>query len=134
MASADKSLPLATIGGFLVILLFCIFTLASAVRYPVAFSPMDNWLSDLGTMKKNPAGYVYFNVGCILAGVSTLFLVSGMDAWQVKDNKRLFEAGRAFGVFSAFTLMLIGAFDENTPYHTMLSLTFSSCSGSFSCS
>jgi len=85
---------------------------------------MDNWLSDLGTMKKNPAGYVYFNVGCILAGVSTLFLVSGMDAWQVKDNKRLFEAGRAFGVFSAFTLMLIGAFDENTPYHTMLSLTF----------
>jgi len=124
MASAYKSLPLATIGGFLVILLFCIFTLASAVRYPVAFSPMDNWLSDLGTMKKNPAGYVYFNVGCILTGVSTLFLVSGMDAWQVKDNKRLFEAGRAFGVFSAFTLMLIGAFDENTPYHTMLSLTF----------
>ncbi len=124
MASANNSLPLATIGGLLVILIFCIFTLASAVRYPGAFSPVDNWLSDLGTMKKNPAGYVYFNVGCILAGVSTLFLVSGMGAWRVKDNKLLFEAGKAFGALSAFTLMLIGAFDENTPYHTILSITF----------
>lgn len=124
MATGTKSLPLATIGGSLVILLFCIFTLASAVRYPGAFSPMDNWLSDLGTMKKNPAGYVYFNVGCILAGVSTLFLVTGMGAWKVQERKRLFDAGQALGALSAFTLMLIGVFDENTPYHTILSIAF----------
>lgn len=124
MAARIKNMPLATIGGFMVILLFCIFTLASAVRYPGAFSPMDNWLSDLGTMKKNPAGYIYFNVGCILAGVCTLFLVSGMGAWRVQERKLLFEAGRALGALSAFTLMLIGAFDENTAYHTMLSIAF----------
>jgi len=63
MASADKSLPLATIGGFLVILLFCIFTLASAVRYPVAFSPMDNWLSDLGTNEEEPCRLCLFQRG-----------------------------------------------------------------------
>ncbi|BAI62076.1 hypothetical protein MCP_2004 [Methanocella paludicola SANAE] len=124
MATGTKNMPLATIGGLLVILLFCIFTLASAVRYPGAFSPMDNWLSDLGTMKKNPAGYIYFNVGCILAGACTLFLVSGMGAWRVQERKLLFEAGRALGALSAFTLMLIGAFDENTAYHTMLSIAF----------
>jgi hypothetical membrane protein len=117
-------LPLATIGGALVIVLFCAFTLASAVRYPGPFSPMDNWLSDLGTATKNPAGNIYFNVGCILTGISTLFVVAGMNAWRTERDKLLLAASRIFGTASAFALMLIGAFDENTPYHTILSIMF----------
>jgi hypothetical membrane protein len=119
-----KRTSLATIGGMLVIVLFCIFTLASAVRYPGAFSPMDNWLSDLGTAAKNPMGYVYFNAGCILTGVSTLLLVASMGAWYVDKKAVLPILTRLMGTAAAFALMLIGVFDENTPYHTILSVAF----------
>jgi hypothetical membrane protein len=124
MAIGHKDPPLATIGGMLVVVLFCFFTLASAVRYPGAFSPLDNWLSDLGTMKKNPAGYVYFNVGCILTGASIMLMAWGMDIWRVEKNTTFFMAARIIGVTSALALMLIGAFDENTPYHSLLSIAF----------
>ena len=124
MVSGKKSLSISVIGGLLVILLFCIFTLASAVRYPGAFSPLDNCISDLGTMAKNPGGYIYFNIGCILTGVSTLLLVGGMGDWNVDKKKGVFTVGRLLGGASTVVLMLIGVFDENTPYHTILSLAF----------
>ncbi len=126
MAFDTTRLPLATIGGVLVILLFCMFTLASAVRYPGPFSPVDNWLSDLGTAAKNPSGYAYFNTGCILTGVCLLLLISGMGVWRVEDKRKksLFTLSQACGALSAFTLMLIGVFDEGTPYHLALSVAF----------
>jgi len=117
---------LATIGGALVVLLFCTFTLASVVRYPGPFSPVDNWLSDLGTMKKNPSGDVYFNVGCVLTGVAMLLLMAGLGAWQAEDERKKFllMVGRVCGVISAFGQMLIGVFYEGTPYHVMLAIAF----------
>ena len=126
MASNGSKLPLATIAGGLVIILFCIFTLASAARYPGPFSPMDNWLSDLGAVAKNPLGYMYFDMGCIVTGVCLLLLMAGMDAWRSEDNreKLLLAAGRACGTASAFALMLIGVFDEGTPYHAFLAIAF----------
>lgn len=124
MSSPDWRPAMATISGVLVILAFSIFTLASAARYPGSFSPLDNWLSDLGTMAKNPGGYTYFNTGCILTGILTLLLVHGMGAWQVKKYAGIFTLGRAAGGLSAAVLMLIGVFDENSPYHGSLSILF----------
>jgi hypothetical membrane protein len=126
MASTIKKRSLATVGGALVILLFCTFTLASAARYPGPFSPMDNWLSDLGTATKNPSGYVYFNTGCILTGVCLLLLVFSIGAWRAEDKIKghLFTFSQAIGALSAIVLILIGAFDEGTPYHHPLAVGF----------
>ncbi len=117
-------MPLATIGGLLLILLFSIFTLASAVRYPGAFSPFNNWMSDLGTLSKNPAGYAYFNTGCILSGALIVLIVLGLDAWHFEKSNPLFVLARIIGALAAITLMLIGAFDEDTAYHSILSVAF----------
>ncbi len=126
MASSTPWSRLAAIGGALAILLFCAFTLASAARYPGPFSPLDNWLSDLGTASKNPLGYAYFNMGCILTAASLLLLMAGMGAWLNEDkrNKGLLALSRACGALSAVSLVLVGAFDEDTPYHTMVSVAF----------
>jgi len=124
MVRESESLPLATVGGILVILIFCSFTLASAAQYPGAFSPMDNWLSDLGTALKNPAGDVYFNVGSILGGIALLFTVIGLGIWKDGKNDRLLLAGRACGAICALALMLIGVFHEGTSYHSMIAFTF----------
>ncbi len=126
MASVTTKLPLSAIGGTLAILLFCIFTLASSARYPGPFSPMDNWLSDLGTATKNPLGHAYFNMGCILTGACLLLLITDMGAWRTEDKKKtpLFTLGRACGALSTLALMLIGVFDEGTSYHLPLSVAF----------
>jgi hypothetical membrane protein len=121
MVSRSNKTSLAAVGGMLVIVLFCIFTLASAVRYPTSFTPMDNWLSDLGAPAKNPTGDVYFNVGCILTGSAMLLVMWGLGVW---NGGTLLTAGRACGVISAFALMLIGIFVEGTGTHSILALTF----------
>lgn len=124
MASTHKSPPLATIGGSLVILLFCIFTLASISQYPGPFSPVDNWLSDLGTPLLNPSGEIYFNAGCILTGLVMLLMVAGLGVWKEGKNGTMLMLGRACGAISAVALMLIGVFHEGTIYHTILAFTF----------
>lgn len=124
MVSVKNGLPLATSGGMLVIVLFCIFTLASAVRYPGAFSPTDNWLSDLGNPTMNPGGDVYFNVGCILTGTAMLLMVAGLGIWKDGSNGTMLMAGRACGAISSIALMLVGVFTEVTPYHSITAFSF----------
>jgi len=125
MALNLSKLPLSTIGGTLVILLFCVFTLASISQYPGPFSPMDNWLSDLGTPVKNPSGNLFFNAGCILTGICMLVLMAGLNIWKVEGlQKQIMALGRICGAVSAVGLMLIGVFYEGTAYHSTLSLVF----------
>jgi hypothetical membrane protein len=118
--------PLAAIAGALVIILFCIFTLASAARYAGPFSPMDNWLSDLGTPLKNPSGDVYFNVGCIATGVAMLLLVAGIGVWRPGSPGKgvLLTLGQVCGIVAAFALMMVGVFHEDTAYHGIMALAF----------
>ncbi len=126
MAINNSRLPLSTISGMLIILLFCIFTLASAARYPGPFSPMDNWLSDLGTPLKDPPGCVYFNVGCILTGICMVLMAAGLGIWNVEVGQKrlLMTLGRLCLVVSALGLMLVGVFNEGTPLHGTMALTF----------
>ncbi len=126
MALNSSGLPLATITGMLIIILFCIFTLASAARYPGPFSPANNWLSDLGTPLKNPDGNVYFNVGCILTGMCMVVMAAGLGIWNVEGGRKklLMTLGRLSLVVSALGLILVGIFTEGTSLHGIMSLIF----------
>lgn len=125
MVSSPFKWPLSAIGGVLVTVIFYAFTLASIALYPVPFSPMDNWLSDLGNANLNPSGDIFFNAGCILTGLAMLVLMAGLGQWHVDGWKRLtLMAGQACGVLSALALMSIGIFTEGTPMHGTLAITF----------
>jgi hypothetical membrane protein len=126
MAYGMDKPPLAAVAGVMVIVLFGIFTLASAVRYAGSFSPMDNWLSDLGSPIKNPSGDAYFNVGCIATGVTMLFLVAGINIWRPGSPGKgmLLTLGQVCGIVAAFALMLVGVFHEETAYHGIMALMF----------
>lgn len=110
----------------MIIALYCVFTLTSIAQYPGPFSPMDNWLSDLGNGKLNPSGNIFFNVGCIVTGLSMLLMAWGLNAWQLegKNKKLAMLAARASLTLSAIPLMLIGVFTEGTPLHGTLAITF----------
>lgn len=119
------SLPLATVSGLAIIIIFCAFTLASAVRYPADFSPMDNWLSDLGSPEKNPSGDAYFSIGCMLSGMSVLLFMAGLEAWRADiSKKRALTLGQACGTLAAFALACVGIFAEGNPLHGTVSVIF----------
>lgn len=117
--------PLSAIGGILVIVIFCVFTLISIALYPAPFSPFNNWISDLGSPKLNPSGSIFFNLGCVLAGLSMIVLMAGLGKWSASGLKKYaLAAGQLCGILSAFAIMMIGVFTEGTPLHGTMSTAF----------
>jgi hypothetical membrane protein len=52
--------------------LYIIFTLISAIYFPAAYSPLTNWLSDLGNPTQNPSGALYYNIGGALTSITLI--------------------------------------------------------------
>jgi hypothetical membrane protein len=101
--------------GFLVILFYCIFTFISVGLFPPPFSPIDNWLSDLGNSSYNPNGAIFYNLGCITTGIALFPFFIGLYVWKTEKlwNNILLIATIVIGCFSGFALILIGFYSED---------------------
>ncbi|MBD3339254.1 MAG: hypothetical protein GF353_09095 [Candidatus Lokiarchaeota archaeon] len=67
--------------GVSVILIYCLMTFISVSLFPSSFSPVDNWLSDLGNSSYNPNGAIFYNLGCILTGIALFPFFGSMVVW-----------------------------------------------------
>jgi hypothetical protein len=74
--------------GFMAAAVYLICATISFLKYPLAYSPFTNWLSDLGNPIVNPTGSISYNLGCILAGVCLIFFALGLEIWNHGDKKR----------------------------------------------
>jgi hypothetical membrane protein len=72
--------------AILIIVDYLIFTLISYMNFPTAFSPLTNWLSDLGSSVQNPHGANFYNIGIIFTGIILIFFFIGLSAWR-HENK-----------------------------------------------
>ncbi|WXG47196.1 MAG: DUF998 domain-containing protein [Candidatus Atabeyarchaeum deiterrae] len=108
--------PILSISGVSVIVLYCVFTFTSYALYPSPFSPLTNYLSRLGDYPYNPSGAVFYNLGCILTGLALFPFYLGLFKWYTKETwrKELIIAAQVIGMCSAFALMMIGVFSEDT--------------------
>jgi len=107
--------PILAVAGIFVVLFYCAFTFTSIALFPTAFSPIDNWLSDLGNSSFNPSGAVFYNVGCILTGLALFPFFAGLYKWYTNERHRKVTilATQVVGFFSAFSLIMIGVFSED---------------------
>jgi hypothetical membrane protein len=64
-----KAVPITFIATILVILFYLSFAMLAFWRIPGSFSPLRNWLSDLGSSKLNPQGAIFYNIGIITTGL-----------------------------------------------------------------
>ena len=103
------------IAGVTVIILYCVFTLTSLALYPTPYTPVNNWLSDLGNSKGNPSGAIFYNAGCVLTGFALFPFFGGLYKWYTNEKTRKIAimVGQAIGFLAAFSLMMIGVFSEN---------------------
>lgn len=108
-------IPLASIGGFLAIVIFIVFTFAALMLYNGPYSPVNNWLSDLGNSSKNPSGHIYFDFGCILTGFAIIMSTAGLSKWKTINRKesKLIPISQYCGLLMAFSLIMVGVFSED---------------------
>jgi hypothetical membrane protein len=109
-------IPILSAAAIFVILFYCAFTFTSIVLFPSAFSPVVNYLSDLGNSTFSPKGAWFYNAGCILTGLALFPFYAGLFKWYTAERRRKFLilAAQVVGVFSAFSLVMIGVFSEDS--------------------
>lgn len=110
-----KKIPLTSLGGFLAILVFFISVTISSILYNGSYSPFNNWISDLGSSIKNPAGYIYFNIGCILTGLTIIVSAIGLVRWKTTNfkQKNFIFLSQCCGILMALALIMVGIFSED---------------------
>ena len=108
-------ISLTNVGDILGIVIFFIFTLASRTLYNGPYSPFNNWLSDLGNSSKNPSGYIYFDIGCILLGFAVIIQTVGLVRWKTinRNQDNLILISQYCGLLMAIAVIMVGIFSED---------------------
>jgi hypothetical membrane protein len=81
----------------------------------MSYSPVENWLSDLGNSSFNPNGAIFFNVGCVLTGIALFPFFAGLYKWYTEEKWRKISLiiTQTLGSLAAFSLVMIGVFSED---------------------
>jgi hypothetical protein len=128
-----RRFTLTTVAGSLSIVAFLALALASYARYPSAFNPRDNWLSDLGNSLLNPSGSVLYRVAAVLTGVLLALFFVGIGSLAQGQQTRVkvfLLLGRLFGMISALAVVMTGIFSEGQhSSHSLWSAVLYICFG-----
>ncbi len=130
------------LGGILTIVFYIVFLILGWGFFPNPASPLDHWLSDLGRYEvpadgdpvwrivegefklytelfipsiSNP-GAIWYNLGCILAGISIFLFFTGFLQYKEKGDKIftiITYIIMLLGFIGGVLLILIGVFSED---------------------
>ncbi len=98
--------------GFLATAIYVICTTVAFFNYPLAYSPLANWLSDLGNPMTNPDGAFSYNLGCVLSAFCLVFFYLGLNSWNNGDKKlrNLLTIAQVAGTLSSIFLIVAAFF------------------------
>ncbi len=105
---------ISSITGITAFIVFTLFTFTSTFLYPTPYTPLYDWLSNLGNINFNPMGAMFFNWGCIITGVIMIPFFIGLYIWKPlkKWSKILLVIGIILGIFASISLIGVGVFPE----------------------
>jgi hypothetical membrane protein len=108
--------PLTTISGLLTIVIYLSLSLVAYARYPTAFRPSDNWLSDLGNKALSPQGAIYYRTGAVLTAVllAVFFAALGTSFRKHGGKGAIFMTiAQICGSLAALALLMTGIYSED---------------------
>jgi len=107
--------PLSCKAGVLLITIYTVSVIIAWMFFPEPFSPLNNYLSDLGNYSWNPIGAFFFNFGNILTSIALIPFYIGFKDWYPEEekNKKLIIMVQIVGLISAVSLAMIGIFSED---------------------
>jgi hypothetical membrane protein len=127
LAKADEGAPsanrserrragitLAFGGGMGAIVLYVVCSMVAWWVYPHSFSPLRNWLSDLGDRSRNPEGAPFYDVGCIVTAGALLLFMVGLRRWgSGHPRRRALVAAQLAGLASVVFLAMLGVYSQD---------------------
>jgi len=125
---SDKSggWPIISSAGIAAVVIYLIFALVAFLKYPGAYGPLTNWLSDLGNPLANPSGAIFYRLGCMLSGAALILFYLKLSIWNPgsKKTRVLLTIAQYTGAFSAVCLIITGIFPlgTSTEIHSLWSM------------
>ncbi|MEI6726342.1 MAG: DUF998 domain-containing protein [Actinomycetes bacterium] len=108
--------PVTTIAGVASIAVCVSLGSAAYFFYPWAFSPMTNWISDLGNTWLNPRGSMLFRADMVVVGIGLSVFFLGLRALthgQSLLTRVLIVLAQLSGLVASLALAMTGVFSEN---------------------
>jgi hypothetical membrane protein len=113
-----KTKTLASLAGMALVGVYLLGAILAFSRYPAPYSPVANWLSDLGSPVLNPMGAGFYNGGIVLTGIFVFLFFAGLSGARIVDNKKqhiMLYLSRGFGAAGAFSIVMSGFYPINLP-------------------
>jgi len=126
MSNQRGDWAVASSAGIAAVVVYLIFALVAFLKYPGAYGPLTNWLSDLGNPLNNPSGAIFYRLGCMLSGAALVLFSLKLGIWNTgsKKTRVLLTVAQCTGVFSAVCLIITGIFPlgTSTEIHSLWSI------------
>ena len=126
MSNQRGDWAVASSAGIAAVVVYLIFALVAFLKYPGAYGPLTNWLSDLGNPLNNPSGAIFYRLGCMLSGAALVLFSLKLGIWNTgsKKTRVLLTVAQCTGVFSAVCLIITGIFPlgTSTEIHSLWSM------------
>ena len=126
MSNQRGDWAVASSAGIAAVVVYLIFALVAFLKYPGAYGPLTNWLSDLGNPLANPSGAIFYRLGCMLSGAALVLFYLKLGIWNTgsKKTRVLLTVAQCTGVFSAVCLIITGIFPlgTSTEIHSLWSM------------
>lgn len=104
------------LSAILAVSCYVAFGLLAYMRFPSPYSPMNNWLSDLGNVEINPKGALYYNIGIVSTATFLTLFFLGLSSWKI-EKKRIqiimLRLAQIFGMAGAFCMVMSAIFPIN---------------------
>ncbi len=104
------------IGGILALVCYVFFTLLAFFKYPLSYSPIRNWLSDLGNVDLNPDGASYYNIGIITTALFLTAFFLGLSRWKIEKMRFqiiMLLLAQFFGILGSLSMIMSAIFPIN---------------------
>ncbi|MEX0973849.1 MAG: hypothetical protein WD024_00650 [Bacillota bacterium] len=113
-----------THAAYLAAIVYLALAPASYLCYPGTYSPLRNWLSDLGNSLTNTKRAVFYNAGCTMASLLLIVFYLSMSVWRTGDKVlgRLLAVAQISGVFSSLALILSAVINIGRNYVVLLAV------------
>ena len=126
MSNKRGGWAVASSAGIAAVVVYLLFALVAFLKYPGAYGPLTNWLSDLGNPLDNPSGAIFYRLGCMLSGAALILFYLKLGIWNTgsKRTRVLLTVAQCTGVFSAVSLIITGIFPlgTSTEIHSLWSM------------
>lgn len=113
---SNRSWSLSYLAGVAAIGFYLSLSVVSFLAFPGSFSPLSNWLSDLGNVNVNTSGAFFYRLASITAGLALIPFFIGFRRWYKNGRVRsLLLFAQISGIVGAFSLVMTGIFSINNP-------------------